>query len=359
MRHHIARTRGTESRTSRVPGGVRSVALTATAALGATLLAGCGSDSGSTTSANGTTTVTVGISGNIFDMSIRVADANGYFAKQGLKVKYVTLTAATGSSALQSGSVQFLNSSPTGFVTAITKHIPMTAIATNGGGNPLGLVVSKKFAKAHGLTAQSPADQVAKALDGSTGGASSANTQAEAGIFLKANAVDPGKVKWVSLPSPAADKAALKSNQIDWFVTSEPIPLNIQFSGDGVVVADPEKAPQWSAAQAGYGQVVAVRTSWAAQHADTAKKFVTAVEQATAYLKANLKSPTVLSVAKTAMPGIPDEVLQSSLEQVDWPQTDAMDEAGWNTTMGFLNQLGAFPKGTTISAKDWTNKYLP
>jgi ABC-type nitrate/sulfonate/bicarbonate transport system substrate-binding protein len=334
------------------------LALAATAALGATLLAGCGSDSGSGKSADGTTTVTVGISNNIFDMSIRVADANGYFKEHGIKVKYVTLTAATGPAALQSGSVQFLNSSPTGFVSAVTKGIPLTAIATNGGGNPLGLVVSNKFAKAHGLTAKTPADQVAAALAGSTGGASSTNTQAEAGIFLKAQNVDPDKVKWVSLPSPAADKASLKSNQIDWFVTSEPIPLNIQNSGDGVVVADPIKVPQWSSTEAGYGQVVVARTSYAKQNSDIAKKFSAAVQEATGYLKANLQDKTVLSVAKSAMPGIPGPVLQASLEQVDWPVDDEMNESGWNTTMAFLNQLGAFPAGTTISTKNWTNDYL-
>jgi len=36
----------------------------------------------------------------------------------------------------------------------------------------------------------------------------------------------------VSLPSPAADKAALNNHEIDWFVTSEPLPLQIADSGD-------------------------------------------------------------------------------------------------------------------------------
>ncbi|WP_200823588.1 ABC transporter substrate-binding protein, partial [Actinacidiphila yanglinensis] len=281
-------------------------------ALGTLTLTACGSN-GPGKNADGTTTVTVGVAGNIFDLPIRLAEANGYFSKQKLKVKYVTTTAATGTSALESGSIQFLNDSPTDFVSAIGKNVPETAIAADGGGNPLGLIVSTKFATAHGLTADTPAAQVAKALDGSTGGASSANTKGEAAVFLKAYGVDSSKVKWVSLPSPAADKAALKSNQIDWFVTSQPTPLAIQDTGDGIVVADSIKVPAWSEAQAGYGQIVVARNSYLTQNPDTAKKFATAVQQATAYMHTNINSTTVQTVAQKALPGIPTSVIKASL----------------------------------------------
>lgn len=347
MAHHNPQRNGNRT---------RAVALAAALALGSALVTACGSDSSSSGSGS---TVTIGVGSNIFDMPIRVADANGYFAKQGLKVKYVTLTASTGASALESGSVQFLNDSPTDFLSAIGKHIPETAIAADGGGNPLGLIVSKKFAKKHSLTASSPAAAVAKALAGSTGGASSANTKGEAGIFLKSQGIDPAKVHWVSLPSPAADKAALKSNQIDWFVTSEPTPLEIQDDGDGTVVADPVKVPAWSAEQAGYGQNVVARNSYLSQHSDTAKKVATAVQQATAYMRAHLDSASVQKVAQKALPGVPAPVLKSSLHLVDWPASDRMSAADWKKTLTFINSLGALSEKGEISTGDWTNKYLP
>src|SRR6266576_482673 len=166
--------------------GARTLALTSVALLGAALLTGCG-DGSSSVGADGKTTVSVGMSGNIFDLSIRVAEENGYFDQQNIKVKYVTLTASTGTSALESSSVQFLNDSPTNFLSALSKGLPELSVATNGGGNPLGLVVSDAFAKKHHLTSDTPADQVAKALADSTAGASSSNTKAEAGLFLKAH----------------------------------------------------------------------------------------------------------------------------------------------------------------------------
>ncbi|GGU08692.1 ABC transporter substrate-binding protein [Actinomadura citrea] len=333
----------------------RIIASAAALVLGSALLTACGGSADS----GGDGTVTVGSNGNIFDMPLKLADSAGYFRKQGLKVKFVTTTASTGTSALQSGSVQFLNNSPTGFTSALAKKVPEVAIAVSGLGNPLGLVVGKKFATAHKLTAQTPAAQVAQALAGSKGGVSSANTKAEAGLFLKANGVDPGKVTWVTLPSASADKAALNSDQIDWFITSEPIPLQVQNEGEGLVLVDPQKAPMWAAAQAGYGEVVVATKSYLSGHADTAKKFVAAVQEANAYLAAHQADATVMSVARKAQPGVPDPVLQSSIALVEWPKSGAMDEAGWNKTLAFVNSLGALPGGTKVTTDDWTNKYLP
>jgi NitT/TauT family transport system substrate-binding protein len=321
---------------------------------GAVLITSCGGSS-----AGSTGTVTVGVGSNIFEMPIRLAEANGYFAEQGLKVRFVTLTAATGASALQSGSVQFLSDSPTDFVSALAKKVPETAISVDGVGNPLGLIVSTAFAKAHHLTPATPAADVARALAGSTGGASSANTKAETGLFLKAYGVGSDKVKWVSLPSPAADKAALKSNQIDWFTTSEPTPLEIQESGDGVVVADARKVPAWSNATVEYGELIVARDDYLKQHAATAKKFVTAVQQATAYMNAHLASDAVQDTAAKTLPGVPPAVIKESLPLVDWPASGAMSTADWNTTLRFINALGALPQKAEVASDDWTNDYLP
>ncbi|WP_435173552.1 ABC transporter substrate-binding protein [Actinacidiphila sp. bgisy145] len=334
-------------------------AAAALAAAGALLLTACGGGSSAGSGGSSGATVTIGVSGNILDTPIEVADGQGYFAAQGLKVEYVTLNASTGASALQSGSVQFLNDSPNGFLAALGKNVPETAIGTDAGGYPLGLIVSTKFAKAHHLTASTPAAQVAKALDGSTGGSSSANTKGEASIFLKGYGVDPGKVKWVSLPSPVADKAALKSNQIDWFATSEPTPLEIQDSGDGVVVADPVKVPAWSQKEAGYGQFVVARSNYLSQHADTARKVAAAVQQATAYMHAHLESAAVQAAARKAVPGVAADVVAASLRQVAWPTSDAMDAQGWATTLGFVNSLVTLDKKAAVTDSQWTNKYLP
>ncbi|MFC8519673.1 ABC transporter substrate-binding protein [Streptomyces sp. NPDC057257] len=342
-------------RTSRAPHASRALAVAAVV-LGSTLLASCdGNGSGSGSS----DTVTVGLGGNIFDVPIRLADKGGYFAKQGLKVKYATVTASTGTSALQSGSVQFLNDSPTSFLSALAQGLPQTVISSDAGGNPLGLIVTTEFAKKHDLTADTPAAQVAKALVGSTGGASSTNTKAQTAVFLKSYGVGPDQVKWVSLPSPAADKAALKNHQIDWFTTSEPTPLQVQQSGDGVVVADETKVPVWSSAKVGYTQFIAASNSYLRQHAAVARKFVTAVQEATAYMHAHPGAATVQSAARQALLGVPADVVKSSMTLIDWPTSGAMSASGWNTTLAFINSLDVLPRKAEVTSGDWTNKYLP
>ncbi|NED88710.1 ABC transporter substrate-binding protein [Streptomyces sp. SID11233] len=336
------------------------LALTTSVLCGAACLTACGGDGSSSVGSDGKTTVSVGVSGNVFDMSIRLADENGYFDKQNIKIKYVTLTASTGTSALQSNSVQFLNSSPTSFLAGLSKGLPELSVATNGGGNPLGIVVSTAFAKKHDLTAETPAAEVAKALADSTAGASSANTKAEAGIFLKAHGVDPTKLKWVSLPSPAADKAALTKGEVDWFITSEPIPLQVEHEGDGIVVADPTKVPEWAYEQAGYGQVVVVKEDYAKNNAAVVKGFAAAVQQATTYLDSHKPDDkAVLAAARESLPGVPDDVLSKAVSQVDWPETAKQDADGWKKTVAFVKDgIGAVPDAK-VSSDNWTNTYLP
>lgn len=338
----------------------RALALAATVALSSSLLAACGSGSSDSSdgSAAGTTTVTVGIGGNIFDTPLEFADAQGYFAKQGIKIKTVLLTSQTGIPSLESGSVQFLPTSPNDLFTALNNKLPVEAVQAIGLGNPLGLIVSTKFAKAHNLSAATPAADVAKALAGSKPGFSSPNTKAEAGIFLKAYGVDPDKLSWVSLPSPAADKAALASNQIDWFLTSEPLPLQIEAAGQGVVVADPLTVPAWSAKSAGYGLFTVVKKDYASSHADLVKKYVTAVRQATAYMNAHPGDPSVVAVAQKIVPNVSADILKDSLKLVDWPASGQMDDATWNSTTAFLNSIGTIKGGAKITAADWTNQYL-
>jgi NitT/TauT family transport system substrate-binding protein len=353
--------RTTEDRSTARPRrrGTRGLVLGTVTALLASALAGCVSSAGSTTSSDGTTTVTIGLGGNIFDVPVKLADAQGYFAKEGIKVKYVTLTSSTGVAALQSGSVQFLTASPLDMVSAVSKQLPIEAVSVIGSGNPLGLVVSKKFAAAHSLTSTTSAAKVAAALAGSTAGYSSSNTKAEAGIYLKAYGVDPSKVNWVELPSPASDKTALSTNQIDWFVTSEPIPLEVQNSGDGVVVANPLTVPQWSAADAGYSLFTVVKKSYATSDSAVVKKVVAAIQDATAYMNTNGSNSTVLKVTEATLPSIPDSVLSGSLEQVVWPKDASMSQADWTKTLSFLNSLGTIQGGANVTSSNWTNQYLP
>ncbi|MFD7058844.1 hypothetical protein [Streptomyces sp. NPDC059906] len=68
------------------PGGSRRLLAAASAAvIVPALLTACGSGSATTTTSDGLTQITVGGGGSIFDTPLHVADAQGFFKKQGLK----------------------------------------------------------------------------------------------------------------------------------------------------------------------------------------------------------------------------------------------------------------------------------
>ncbi|GAA5770802.1 hypothetical protein Aros01_07330 [Streptosporangium roseum] len=341
--------------------GLRTLALATALVLSAGVTAACGDSGGQggQSTAGGLIQVTVGSGDNIMDLPMKVAEAKGYFSKHGLQVKFVSTNASTGPAALESGSVHFLNSSPTGFLSALAKGIPQVAVAADGLGNPIAIVVSKKFADANKITAETTPEEAAKALATSTAGASSANTKAQASQFLKARGVDPTKVNWVQLPSPAANKASLNSGQIDWFMTGQPTPLSIQHAGEGIVVADPLRVPEWSPERAGYGEFVVARKDYLDKNPETAKKFVAAVQEATAYMNAHVDDQELLDIATKAMEGIPTPVLQAGLKQVGWPTSVAMNDAEWKKTLDFINGLGVLPQTMSVTADNWSNAYVP
>jgi len=342
--------------------GRTATAVVAIAAASVVALSGCSGASGSSGASSGssssaTTSVSFGVGGNIFDLPVQVANAKGYFAKEGIDPKFVTINASTGASALQSGSVQFLDASPTTLVTAKQQNLTQKAVAAPVVGNPLGIIVSKSFAAAHGLTADSSAKKVAAALDGSKGGVSSTNTQKEAALFLSENGTAPSSINWVTLPSPASDVAALKSGQIDWFLTSEPTPFQVQADGDGVVVATSKTVPAWK--NSGYTILVLGKTSWLKSNSATAKKVMKAVSEANAYINSHLSSSDLLTLAKKENPSYSSDVLSDSLKSVTWPKDPSMNAAGWKKTTTFLKDIQIVTASNGITTSDWSNQYLP
>lgn len=335
----------------------RAIALAATAGLAMTLASACSSSSSSNAAGGGTETVTVAVSSsNMNDLPVWVAQQEGYYAKAGLNVKTAVLTAATTNTALQSGSVQFIDGNPTQFVEALTKGAGQLAVDKETVGIPLGFVISPSFAAKHGITGKTPIGEVAKDLIGSTGGSSAAATTGEAEIFLQEFGVTPAQVKVATLASPSADQAALKSDQIDWFCTSEPIPYEVQAAGSGLVVATPENVPSWAASQTGIGAVIVTQKSYAQANPTVVREFATATQEAAKYI--GLNPARALDIAQTQFPGVSRTVLESSLAEIQWPADGKMTDALWQTTVGFIVKQGVVPSGSKVASTDWTNQYL-
>lgn len=324
------------------------------------LLAGACAASSASGSSDGKLDITVGVSDdNVNILPVWVAQQKGFFAKYGINVKLEVLSTTTTNSALASGSVQFLAGSAKNFLTAIQQGVPEIAVAQTSIGVPLGLVVSTKFADAHHITKDTPLATVAKDLIGSTGGSASNSTTAEVNLFLQSYGVNAGNMKVTTLSTSQTYLAALKTNEIDWFMTSEPTPLQAQAEGAGIVVATPENVAVWSPDNIGPGNITVTTKSYAAKNPDTVKKFTQAMQAAVAYIHTNEQSSAVTSIATTELSGIPSAVLSESISQIDWPADSQMTTAQWAAGVKFTAEIGSIKSSTTVhEGTDWTNQYL-
>jgi len=170
---------------------------------------------------------------SILNLPIYVGQSDSYFSQQGLNVKLVLLSAATQTTALLSGSVNYLTSSSAVFLQARQQDEPVVAVANDALGVPIGFVISSQFAQAHGITPKTSLKAIGKDLVGSIGGASAASTRAQSLLFLQDVGINASQVSIATLSTPAADQAALAKNQINWFVTSEPVPYEVQSLNEG------------------------------------------------------------------------------------------------------------------------------
>lgn len=337
----------------------RRVAATALA-LAVGLLAGACAGSSGSGSGGGSDSVTVGVSGdNVNILPVWVAQQKGYFTKYGVNVKLAVLSATSTNSALASGSVQFLAGSAKNFLTAVQQNVGEIAVAQTSIGVPLGLVVSTSFANAHHITKDTPLATVAKDLVGSTGGSASTSTTAEVNLFLKPYGVSTSSMKIATLSSAQTYLTALKTNEIDWFMTSEPTPLQAQAQGAGIVVATSKNVAAWAPDTIGPGNITITTKSYAAKNPDVVKKFTQAMQAAVQYIQDNEQSSAVTAIAANELSGVPNDVLEQSIAEIDWPETSDMTVAGWTAGVKFTVQTGAVSASTTVhEGTDWTNQYL-
>ena len=181
----------------------------------------------------------------------------------------------------------------------------------------------------------------------------------EVDLFLREYGVNINQMKVATLTSPQVYLTAMKTNQIDWFCTSEPTPLQAQAAGAGIVVAGPGNVAAWSPDNIGPGNITITQRSYAAQNANTVKRFTQAMQEAVKYIHDNEGSDAVADIAAGELPNVPHDVLKQAISEIDWPVNGKMTAAQWSAGVKFSSQIGAIEGGTKVSeGADWTNEYL-
>lgn len=203
------------------------------------LLAGCGGTAAApTNTASSTTPASSAAPANLKTIKLAfagigpetgppyVADKQGYFAQEGLKMELVSVSGGPEAlAALTGGSIDFMQMGSSTLFNAVQKQVPVKALLADEQGMWLYTVFGPKAAKDSGIQADSPADKVAAALKktrlGITGAGGSQDVWIR--IFLNAHGVNPDNDLTIT-PVGLQKLPSLDAGKIDTFVGSPPEP---------------------------------------------------------------------------------------------------------------------------------------
>ena len=278
--------------------------LTVAAVAAVALAAACSSSSSSSSSGSaaasgsgsGKSLTTLTLDAAFFgpvDVPLYYAEAKGYFAKQGLDVKFVVASSNTQLASVLGGSVQFASSSPINVVNAAANGASLVNFMAVEVGYSEDVIMSKSAYQAAGLTASSTAKQKIEALAGKKLGVISA-TGENAIIFkylFHYAGIPLTKLDMVQLGTPQAIQAALKDGDIAGANVGSPYPQESVSDGYAEYLFHAplsEISPMGSAIT----QTLSATQAYYNANQATIKKFLAGYDEG---LKATFANPTAVA----------------------------------------------------------------
>ncbi|MEZ0603244.1 ABC transporter substrate-binding protein [Paraburkholderia sp. IW21] len=188
-------------------------------------------------------TLTIAISGEtLVYFPLYVARAGGFFEREGIKVDWVNVGAASRQTpAVMGGSADVTPLSLFHMFDAESKGLKLVAISDLFDATALQVVLTNKALKSTGITASMSLDEKIKRLKGLQIGTSAPGSGTETAFrkMLIARGIDPDK--WVQLRpvgGAAPSLAAFQNGLIDGVVYAAPVPEIIESKGLGRTVID-------------------------------------------------------------------------------------------------------------------------
>ncbi|MFE2183543.1 ABC transporter substrate-binding protein [Streptomyces sp. NPDC059455] len=293
----------------------RSASLAATLAAGVVLLAGCGSetDSSSTSAADGVTSVKVGTSPTLADASLYLAMEDGTFTQHKLKATpQVVTSGAQALPLLLNGQIQFTAADPMGAIKAIKEKMPVKII----GQGPVNTIAPDKDSTVMVVGSgkiKSPGD-----LSGKTVAVNALNglAQIAAKAAIDKKGGDSEEVRFVEM-SLTQMVAAVENGKVDGAVLNEPFVAQAREAGLKDLM------PVMSTAIPTVPNIVYLTSErYAKSNPEVVERFAASLDQANATLSkdpqkirevAQRSTETSADVlAKITLPTFPDEPLRQT-----------------------------------------------
>lgn len=328
------------------------------------LVAGCGASTtaksstsaSSTTKPSALTSITIAYpTPTIHILPLEVGISQGFFAKEGLSVKLVSLgNSQTVMTGLLSGSIKFAGTSAVSILTEASKGAPIESIMQYDSGVPLQLIMSKRYAAAHALSSSSSAAQIVSALKGSTVAEAGLSDKGIVAELLNAYGVASSTVRKVLVSNASAQLTALKTGAVDWYLSSPPIGPEVAASGIGEALLSSANVPEWKADVVNFA--VAGNKKYLSSHAALAKRVVTAINESVAFVASNPNG--ALPTAEKEFPKLSSSILLQSIKDIIWDSSGKQTPSSWQRTVAFDKKTGELaPSVTAAEGVAWTNAY--
>jgi NitT/TauT family transport system substrate-binding protein len=334
---------------------MRGLKNSAMAGVVALALAGC-SESG------GGTQLTVASLPSAFLAAMYVAERDGTFEQEGLRVDIVELqSGADGVAAAVSGSAQIADIGFDDLVTLAEEGETGLVMVHNLVRRvTLALVMDTDKAEERGVTRESPLEERYASLKGLRLGVTSPGAASDRYLryYLREAGLDPEKdVEIIAIGDGSSLLAALETGQIDAYQLSPPTPYVAEAAGFGTILIDGAAGDVPALSDFAYTGFAANR-EWARENPDTVRAFTRALNTA----MAKVTSDPAATAEQIAERMSEDDVgiLPRTLEAL----TPALSEDGCfeataiQTTLTTMHDVGITPaEGDPAEGALWTNEY--
>ncbi len=291
-----------------------------------------------------------------------IANRKGYFKDEGLNVDFQVIKPSAAAAALSSGSVNFITSASTDPISLAAQDLSVLTVAAIEHYVSLDVVVSKKAAEERGLRKDMPNEEKFKRLKGMKVAVSGpgASTDVFLQWMLSQAGLDPKKdATSITAASHGERVAALKSGQVDAFISGPPSTLDVEESGDGLVIIRASTGEIENFGSKFLYEVNFTSKEYAEKNPEVVKKVNKAL------LRSNQLIFSDLNAALEAMREDFQEMNQKLLAQTmregqaGFSRDGKMTIDQWKRVVEFAKLSGTLKKDLDLTEGGfWTNKYL-
>jgi ABC-type nitrate/sulfonate/bicarbonate transport system substrate-binding protein len=288
--------------------------------------------------------------------AVDVAQAQGYFKQNGVKVEEELVNGSSAANAaMLGGSLQFTCEAANPLMLARSHGVPIISVAALDDGVALQVLVSTKWLAKHPLPANATFEQKMADLNGAILGEVGTTEQSFFGILRTWAGLPPSTgYKVEKIDSLAAVALAVQRGIVDISIQSPPHSFELTQKGDVEDFADHTNIERFN--NVAY-DILTTTSAYAEAHPEIVRSVATAIAQALNFMRAH--PDEVLGLEQEHFSKLSKSVLQQSIAFTPFAKDGMQSQKGWDSAVALAQQTGLI-KGVESAPEGvyWTNKYI-